>query len=224
MAQSARMARWLGMVLLLIGYPVLAHYTTGHVKNGQLGASVAIAPVLVVGLVYAFKASPRWVWLSLYALAAAAGGAVSWTFLEHHFGVVYWIQDAGMQCVLFMTFGRTLWGGCKPLCTHFAEMTHGAITPQHAHYARQVTWAWTVFFGLMATVSTLLFFLAPLTVWSVFANFLTLPLIALMFMVEFGVRRMVLPARDNSHIFDSLRVWKDQRSPGDRTQPAERPG
>ncbi|MDO8249669.1 MAG: hypothetical protein Q7T78_08130 [Rhodoferax sp.] len=220
MSPTVRVARWLGFGLLLLGYPVLAHYTLMNVQNGQLGAVVAVAPVLVIGLIYAWKSSPRWVWLSVFTLAGVAAGA-SWTLLEHHFGVLYWLQDAGMQCVLFMTFGRTLLAGRQPLCTHFAEMAHGVITPQHAHYARQVTWAWAFFFGLMATVSTLLFFLSPLTVWSVFANFLTLPLVALMFILEFGVRRMVLPERGNSHILDSLRVWKDHSNPVNRTQPAE---
>lgn len=220
MSHAVRVARWLGLGLLLLGYPVLAHYTLMNVQNGQLGAIVAVAPVFVVGLIYAWKSSPRWLGLGLFMLVGVAGAA-GWTLLQDHFGVLYWLQDAGMQCVLFMTFGRTLLGGRKPLCTHFAEMTHGVITPQHAHYARQVTWAWAGFFGLMATVSTGLFFLAPLTVWSVFANFLTLPLIALMFIVEFGVRRRVLPVQGDSHILDSLRVWKNQSNPAHKTQPAE---
>lgn len=220
MSHAVRVARWLGLGLLLLGYPVLAHYTLMNVQNGQLGAIVAVAPVFVVGLIYAWKSSPRWLGLGLFMLVGVAGAA-GWTLLQDHFGVLYWLQDAGMQCVLFMTFGRTLMGGRKPLCTHFAEMAHGVITPQHAHYARQVTWAWSVFFGLMATVSTGLFFLAPLTVWSVFANFLTLPLIALMFIVEFGVRRRVLPVQGDSHILDSLRVWKNQSNPAHKTQPAE---
>jgi uncharacterized membrane protein len=220
MASAARMTRWLGLGLLLLGYPVLAHYTNLNVQNGRLGALVAVAPVAVISLIYAWRSSPRWVWLALFALAGAAGGA-SWTLLEHHFGVLYWLQDAGMQCVLFMTFGRTLVAGRKPLCTHFAELTHGDITPQHAHYAHQVTWAWTVFFGLMALVSTLLFFLAPLSVWSVFANFLTLPLIALMFILEFGVRRIMLPEQVNINLSDMVKIWNKQRHPMDRTQQAE---
>lgn len=220
MSPAARRTRWLGIGLLLFGYPVLAHYTLMNVQNGRLGALVAVAPVFVVGLIYAWKSSPRWVWLSLFALAGVAGAA-SWNLLEHHFGVLYWMQDAGMQCILFMTFARTLVAGRKPLCTHFAEVLDGEITPRHAHYARQVTWVWAGFFGLMAAVSTLLFFLAPLPVWSVFANFLTLPLVALMFLVEFGVRGRVLPERRHSPILETFRVWKEQSNPVNRTQSAE---
>lgn len=220
MSNAVRMARWLGIGLLLIGYPVLAHYTNVNAHNGQLGAGVAVAPVFVIGLVYALKSSPRWVWLSLFAMTGAAG-ASSWTLLEHHFGVLYWLQDAGMQCILFMTFARTLVAGRKPLCTQLAEMAHGEITPQHAHYAHQVTWAWACFFGLMAIISTLLFFLTPLTTWSVFANFLTLPLVAFMFILEHLVRRKVLPERSHRSIADTFRVWKNQSNPINRTQHAE---
>lgn len=211
MSLGVRVARWLGLGALLIGYPVLAHYTLLHVQNGTLGALVAVAPVGGVGLVYAWKASPRWVGLSVFVLASAAATA-SWTLLEHYFGVLYWLQDAGMQCLLFMTFARTLVGGRKPLCTQLAEMAHGSITPQHARYADQITWVWAGFFALMATVSTLLFFLAPLTVWSVFANFLTLPLVALMFLVEFGARRILLPERVKVDLSELAKNWKKRRS------------
>ena len=220
MARSALLARGLAIALLLMGYPALAHYTNVHLQNGLLGATVAMAPVWIVALVFAFKAQPRWLWLWLYAIALGAGAA-GWTWLEQHFGVVYWLQDAGMQCVLLMTFARTLFAGRKPLCVHFAEMAYGDLTPEHAHYARQVTWAWAGFFGLMALVSTLLFFLAPLTLWSVFANFLTLPLVALMFIVEHGVRRKMLPNEKKTPIWDTVRLWKNRREPMNRPQHAE---
>lgn len=221
MSPTLRVARGLGFGLLLLGYPVLAHYTLLNAQNGQLGAVVAVAPVVVFGLIYAWKSSPRWLWLSVCMLAGVAGAA-SWRLLAQHFGVIYWMQDAGMQGVLFMTFARTLLAGRKPLCSHFAEIIEGGIlTLQHAKYARQVTWAWSIFFGLMATVSTLLFFLAPLISWSIFANFLTLPLVALMFILEYGVRMMVLPKHSRSSIFESIRAWQVQSNQNRRMQPVE---
>jgi uncharacterized membrane protein len=208
-----RIARWVGIALLLIGYPVLAHHTNETVQNGRLGALVAIAPVFVIGLIFAWRAVPRWLWLMLFALAVAATAA-SWTVLEQHFGLVYWLQNVGMQLILFMTFARTLVADRKPLCTHFAEIAHGTLTPQHQRYARQVTVAWVVFFALMVIVSTGLFFLAPLPVWSVFANFLSLPLVALMFVLEYGMRRLLLPDMHNSHILDAFRAfWKASKAP-----------
>jgi uncharacterized membrane protein len=45
----------------------------------------------------------------------------------------------------------------------------------------------------VAAASALLFALAPLGVWSLFANLLTLPLVAAMFVAEFLVRMRVCP-------------------------------
>jgi uncharacterized membrane protein len=59
----------------------------------------------------------------------------------------------------------------------------------------------------MAAVSTLLFFLAPLSVWSIFANFLSLPLIALMFIGEFALRQRVLTDLPPSHVLDGFRAY-----------------
>ncbi|MGZ8252126.1 MAG: hypothetical protein ACXWT7_07260, partial [Methylophilaceae bacterium] len=93
-------------------------------------------------------------------------------------------------------------------CVHFAEMINGgALPPEHERYARYVTVAWVIFFALMLLTSTLLFFLAPLATWSIFVNFLTLPLVALMFVLEFMVRRRVLVALPSGHILDAVRAY-----------------
>jgi uncharacterized membrane protein len=134
---------------------------------------------------------------------------IGWPSLMRHFGLVYWLQHMGMQLVLFMTFGLTLIGGRQPLCTRFAEAVHAPLTPQHVVYARKVTVAWTLFFAVMAVTSTLLFFLAPLATWSVFANFLTLPLVALMFIAEYVVRRLALPEMRDTHILDAVRAFRN---------------
>lgn len=203
-----RMVRWLGIAALVIGYPLLAHYTNESAHRGNLGALVAIAPVVLIALVLAWRSTRRLPMLGLVLLLYVALWA-GWPALEHHFGVVYWLQHAGVQLVLCIIFGRTLLAGQKPLCTRFAEAVHPPLTPQHEIYARQVTAAWTLFFATMVMVSTTLFFLAPLATWSVFANFLTLPLAALMFIVEYLVRRRVLPDLRNAHILDAVRAFRN---------------
>ncbi|HEY5292972.1 MAG TPA: hypothetical protein VIJ43_11735, partial [Burkholderiales bacterium] len=143
--------------------------------------------------------------LALLCIALGAG----WPALEQHFGLVYWLQHVGLQLILFMTFGRTLIAGRQPLCARFAEAVHALVTPEHEIYARQATIAWTLFFAAMALASTLLFFLAPLATWSVFANFLTLPLVALMFIAEYLVRRWALPDMQHAHILDAVRAFRN---------------
>jgi uncharacterized membrane protein len=158
--------------------------------------------------VLAWRSSRRVIMLAALALSCGALW-LAWPALERHFGLVYWLQNMAMQLILLTTFARTLMTGQKPLCTRFAEALHAPLTPRHLIYTRQVTLAWSLFFGAMAVASTLLFFLAPLTVWSVFSNFLTLPLVALMFIAEYGVRRYLLPEMQNMHILDAVRAFRN---------------
>jgi uncharacterized membrane protein len=201
-----RMVPWLGIAVLLIGYPLLAHYTNVSAHGGKLGAMVAIAPVVLIALALAWRSRRRVIMLGMLGLLCVALWA-GWSALEQHVGLVYWLQHVGMQLILFITFGRTLIAGRKPLCTRFAEAVHVLVTPQHEIYTRQVTIAWSVFFAAMALVSTLLFFLAPFATWSVFANFLTLPSVALMFIGEYWIRRWALPEMRHMHILDAVRAY-----------------
>jgi uncharacterized membrane protein len=205
---SRRIAPWLGIAVLVIGYPLLAHYTNESANSDNLGAVVAIAPVVLIALVLAWRSNRRIIMLAALVLSCVALG-LGWSALERHFGLVYWLQNMAMQLILFMTFARTLIAGRQPLCTRFAEAIHAPLTPRHEIYTRQVTLAWSLFFAAMALASSLLFFLAPLATWSVFANFLTLPLVALMFIVEYGVRRYLLPEMQHLHILDAVRAFRN---------------
>ena len=203
-----RIMRWLGIAALVVAYPLLAHYTNNPAHDPRLGAAVSVAPIIVIVLILAWNSPRRGLMLSLVALSCLLI-VVAWPLLESHFGLVYWLQNIGMYLILFATFGRTLLAGQQPLCTRFSEALYGPSTPLHARYTHQVTVAWTLFFAAMALLSTLLFFLAPLAIWSVFANFLTLPLVALMFIVEYGIRRSVLPDTGHMRFFDAVRAFRD---------------
>ena len=203
-----RIMRWLGIAALVVAYPLLAHYTNNPAHDPRLGAAVSVAPIIAIVLILAWHSQRRVLMLSLVALSCLLI-VVAWPLLESHFGLVYWLQNIGMYLILFATFGRTLLAGQQPLCTRFSEALYGPSTPLHARYTHQVTVAWTLFFAAMALLSTLLFFLAPLAIWSVFANFLTLPLVALMFIVEYGIRRSVLPDTGHMRFFDAVRAFRD---------------
>ena len=211
-----RIMRWLGVAALLIGYPLLAHYTNASAHNPWLGAVVAIAPLLLITLMLAWNSPRRLLMMAVLVLLCVALGT-SWPVLENHFELVYWLQNMGMQLILLMTFGRTLLAGRQPLCTRFAQALYGPVSPRHEIYTRQVTLAWTLFFAAMALASTLLFFLAPLALWSVFSNFLTLPLVALMFIAEYGVRRWALPDMQHMHILDAVRAFRNDSANSSRT-------
>lgn len=206
MPDILRIARGAGTIMLIAVYAALAHHVNVSAQAGLLAACLALAPLFALGLALAWNSAARPLGCVLLAIAGVICWAV-WPAIARHAGQLFWLQDVGLMLALLVTFGRTLLPGRTPLCVHFAEMVHGPLAPAHQRYAHRVTVAWVVFFGAMAAVSTLLFFLAPLATWSVFVNFLVLPLVALMFVLEFLVRRQVLSDAGAGHIFDAVQAY-----------------
>jgi len=193
---------------VLIGYSLLAHHTYDSPHRGSLSALLAVAPALLIALVLAWRSAQRAVMLGALALALVALWAAR-SALAQHADMVYWVQYVGLQLILFITFARTLVAGKQPLVSRFAEGVHSRLTPQQEVYTRKVTIAWTVFFAAMAIAATLLYFLAPRSAWSFFAHFLTLPLVVLMFIAEYWVRRRALPDMQHQHILVAVRLFRN---------------
>jgi uncharacterized membrane protein len=188
MPEVVRYGRLLAVLALTVGYALLAHYTNTGSRNETLGTLVALSPIVLALLVMAWHARHRAVMLAAFALGCLTLLLI-WNTLEHHFPWIYWIEHAGTQLVLCLVFARTLRAGREPMCSYFARMVHGTLAPAVARYTRQITYAWVVFFGFISMTSTVLFFAAPVAIWSAFVNFFTGPLICLMFVLEYGARR-----------------------------------
>ena len=193
---------------------MLGYFVAAAPPPAGIGAiSLAVAPLVVVILLFGWRSSH---YLLAFALCAAAF-VLLWINVEalgRHIGLVYFIENICTNAALALLFGRSLASGREPLCTHFATMVRGPLPPPVARYTRQVTVGWTVFFVALCCVSTLLFAFAPIAVWSAFANLLTVPLVALMFVAEYAVRKRVLPDLPRTHILDSLRAyWKSAAAP-----------
>jgi uncharacterized membrane protein len=101
----------------------------------------------------------------------------------------------------------SLLGNRVALCTQLADKVHGPLTPQELRYTRRVTAAWALFFLLITGATFGLFLFTPLRIWSLFANFCVLPLIGLMFVAEYAVRRRVLPQVPRRGILAAVRVY-----------------
>jgi uncharacterized membrane protein len=210
---GAATRRFVWFAVLIAGYAALAHYTNSNPRAKSLGALMAIAPLLAVALGFAWRSAYRLPALALVALAVTLL-AIFWRTVEGHFALVYFLEECGAYALLGLTFARSLLPGRTPLCTRWADLLHGPLPDQVARYTRNTTAAWAVFFALLTCASLLLYEYAPLRVWSAFSNFATVPLIVLMFIGEYAVRRRLLPAEHRTGLWQSMRVYFDtQRHP-----------
>jgi uncharacterized membrane protein len=200
-----RYSRWSVSIALVAAWALLAHYTNTNPGNQTLGTLIALLPIALAVVALAWNARRRGAMLLL-----VAGGAVAlmlaWSRLGQHFSWITWLEHAGTQLVLGLLFARTLAAGREPMCSYFARLVHGSLNAQLQRYTRGITIAWTIFFGLMTATSTALFFAAPAPVWSAFVYFLTVPLTALMFILEYGARRVALPDMEHVSILAAVKA------------------
>lgn len=193
--------------VFVVSYALLAHYT--NVAGTQtLGTIVALAPLVIAAVSLTWQLRRYWIVPVLFVTAAAAL-ALGWERLEKHYSLIYWLEHVGTQLFLCHIFGRTLLEGREPMVSYFARMIHGTLTPALQAYTRAVTKAWVIFFGCMAMGSTLLYLLGSIEIWSIFVNFVTAPMMAMMFLVEYLVRRRLHPKMEHAPILEGVKAyWK----------------
>ena len=204
--------RWTAVATLCAGYAVLAHLAAADPRPDLLNASVAMAPLVALALLLAWR-SPQRSWMLLVFMAGCVTLYAATDWLVQHYSWVFLLQHVGMQALFGLAFGHTLRSGQTPLVSRLAALVHGPLSPALARYTRQVTWAWTLYFSIMAVVSLLLFWLAPVAIWSVFANLLSVPLLILMFVAEYGVRVCRLSPSERTGPIQAIRAYL-HASPG----------
>ena len=199
------MARTAVVGALVVSYALLLHLTTTRTDHGSLGAVLTIAPVGLLALALAWRSSQRLLAIAAWVLAAALIAA-QWQQLKAHFVWFYLLQQVGFYSLLGISFGQSLGRDRVPLCTRMALLVHGTLPADALRYTRRLTMAWTLFFAAVTATLLLLFLAAPLTVWSLFANFGAVTLVILMFLVENRVRRRLLPAMAHVGVIATIRA------------------
>lgn len=193
---------------ILIAWAVIAHVTSQQTEAGHWAVLIAVAPLLFIAFGF-LRGTGRGRLARLIAIGLAVGGLyLAWPILQQNVHSMYFVQHVGINSMLGLLFGRTLFGGREPLVTHFASLVHEHMSPELLRYSRQVTIVWTLYFTGMTCASVGLYFFAPLEAWSLLANVLTLPLVGLIFLIEALVRRHVLPPEDHLGIGDTIRAYR----------------
>lgn len=195
---------------LLAAYAALCHYISTLPEGNVWAVLIAVVPMVIMILDVARRAQGN-IGLGLAALASLAALIPAWPYLKANVSWVYFVQHVAINVSLGLVFARTLVGNQQPLCTFFASFVHPHMTPAITRYTRQVTVAWSLFFFCVTAASVLLFFLAPLQAWSVFANLLNWPLVGLMFLGEYQARRFFLPPEDRMGVTHAFRAYMAAR-------------
>jgi uncharacterized membrane protein len=221
------------MVALIAGYALASHFAL-ILPNGQaVAAALAIGvPAVALG-VFIFQ----WVVGRLArdarlrsgpAVRFSVAGLVAvlpisaflwtvWPLILANAQALYFAQHVGTNALLAWVFGHTLVAGSTPLVVTFARMVHLDLPVEIEAYARKVTVAWTLFFLLTCVISVVLFFAAPLAVWSAFAVLLQWPSVAVFFVGEYMLRRRLFSQFDHASLKQGFDAYNQHQS---RTLPA----
>jgi len=198
----------------LIVYVCLCHYSNSAERGHVLGAPLALAPFLIVGIGAVLRrgrltggATARAAAAAGLAAASLLGMTLAWHSLERNFAWIYLLQECGFYGLLALGFGRSLRRGATPLCTLLADQVHGPLSVPELRYTRGATTAWCGFFAGLTLFELAFFFTLPLTEWSFFSYFCTLPLVLGMFIAEYAVRRRVLPETAGAGLWTTMRIY-----------------
>jgi uncharacterized membrane protein len=198
------------LVLLgVLGYEGLAHWSA--VSGGAPGAGplFSFVPVLLLLCWIFWRQSRTGALAVLLAVVIALFTLLRARQSLPDLKLLYPVPHITVYVLLLWFFGRTLRAGREPLVTRIARHEHGTLPADIELYTRRVTWAWCVYFAVMASASLLLFAVAPLAVWSWFANVLNVPLILLMFLAEYAYRVLRFPNFAHASFFTAIRAFRD---------------
>ena len=199
------------VVLGVLGYEGMAHWvaTSGGVPGAR--PLFTLAPLLVLLCWGLWRRSRVWGLTAILVLLIGLLAVLRMHLPLPDLKLLYAAPHIIIDLLLLWFFGRTLRAGHVSLVTRIARHEHGSLPPEIELYTRRVTWAWCIYFGLMAAVSSLLFVFAPLPVWSWFANMLSLPLILLMFAGEYAYRIWRFPNFSHASFFTAIRSFRELR-------------
>jgi uncharacterized membrane protein len=189
---------------LVIGYAALSHYSASSPDAKGLGAALSVGPILLIGVILAW----RWAQPAAALLIAALLCAFLyryWPAIERNYEWADLVQQCGAYGLIAVSFARSLLAGRVPLCTLLAGKVHGALTPAETAYMRRATEAWFVFYSLLSVAILVLFFVVSIRVWSLFVNFAVFGLMMLMGLADHAIRRRVLPRHPGGGILAVIR-------------------
>jgi uncharacterized membrane protein len=208
-----RVSAWLWKALILpacVGYQVLVHSALLDSHANALRFGLAAIPLLIAALWVAKAARNKLLWGGLLFVACVGVYAIDRT-AHAALPATNALTHATINLFMLWFFGRTLLRNREPLITGFARKVHGTLPTYIEAYTRRVTIMWCLFFTAQLVISALLLRFATLDVWSFFVNMLSLPLVVLTFLSEYGYRVMRYRSFQHAPLFKGVAVFAAER-------------
>lgn len=194
---GVRIRRLVAIILALLGFggpPTVHLIGLGHGRVSWLLIFLLLQVILVFSL-------RKPIWLSAWPIATAmsALGAM-WFGLDDRVAVLATagVSHAAFFGMLGIGLALSLRPGQVDPITRLASHLDPHWQPDMEGYTRTVALAWTLFLLSQCALSGILLLTAPREVWSFFVLVLDLPLVVLMFVAEYIVRRLRFP--DHPHV------------------------
>jgi uncharacterized membrane protein len=177
-----------GLMAPFAVHVVLAQREGGPLWLAQMMAALQVGTMawIAAGTVTRPTGQVRWL---IAVLAMAIFLTAANTAAQASLIVVAALSHGAIYLGVGLLFGLSLRPGQEALVSRLARRLESCPTGALMAYTRGVTWLWTGFSAAQIAISALLLATAPLPVWSVFVNVLSLPLVALTFAAEYAVRR-----------------------------------
>lgn len=168
--------------MTLLAYPILVWWLAQRGLTD--GLVVLLITVLLVQAVTQGLNNPK-SWLSMAVL-----GGVAFTILvtDTLTGVLFY--PVWMNLAMLSVFLLSLWQ--KPaVVTRLARLMEGELSERAVVYTEKVTWVWVGFFLVNGSVSLATVLWGDIDLWTLYNGLIAYLLMGLLFLIEWGVRRVV---------------------------------
>ena len=120
-----------------------------------------------------------------------------------------------ISLMILFPFARSVGPGYIPLLTQFYYLAEGvdkhSADPKRIHYTHVLTWFWLGLMTLMLLEILILSFFAPLTVWSLFTNFINYFILLLFMIMEWLFRNMYFKQWSSPIVFIKQLIMIDHQ-------------
>jgi uncharacterized membrane protein len=195
-------------VAAVVAYPFVLHFFVVKNATGPLGIGLALLPI-VAYVLWLMRSTTHPARMALMLAIGALLLALAWSAKWIDFSASYFFEHLLFNSLLMILFGSSLMPGREPLISSLARRVHGSLPKEIAAYTVKVTWVWTIYFAATIVISLLLYFYAPLTVWSFFANVLGIPLAVMLFVGEYLYRIKTIRNFPHVSIFKGMQAMTE---------------